>query len=59
VYLEGKKALDHKPKSLKPKTQTLKQNKMQLRFGLDEEMLAVLEAHWSPKGVLMCVSVCV
>ena len=30
----------------------------QLRFGLDEEMLAVLEAHWSPKGVCLCVSLC-
>lgn len=24
---------------------------LQLRFGLDEEMMAVLEAHWSPKVV--------
>jgi len=34
---------------------------LQLRYGLDEEMMAVLEAHWSPKVIfllLMYVCVC-
>jgi len=32
---------------------------LQLRYGLDEEMMAVLEAHWSPKVYLIIMYVCV
>ena len=32
---------------------------LQLRYGLDEEMMAVLEAHWSPKVYLVIMYVCI